>query len=116
VVGDVKQAIYRWRNSDWNILAEKVEDNFDKYGVDLKTLDTNWRSSKEVIQFNNLFFKFASEALQSDFNELIPEENNTPEADYLENKITTAYNDIFQNISPKMLSDKGQIPHAIRRG
>ena len=109
VVGDVKQAIYRWRNSDWNILAEKVENDFDKYGIDLNTLDTNWRSSKEVIQFNNLFFKFASEALQSDFNELIPEENNTPETDHLKSKITTAYNDIFQNTSPKMLSDEGQI-------
>lgn len=57
LVGDVKQAIYRWRNSDWRLLSETVysEDEICDYIKD-NTLGTNWRSFKNVIEFNNDIF------------------------------------------------------------
>jgi ATP-dependent exoDNAse (exonuclease V) beta subunit len=66
--GDLKQAIYRFRNGDADILKQlsKIEgyrnevlsyakENED-YRVEL--LDTNYRSSKKVVEFNNAFFSY----------------------------------------------------------
>ena len=57
LVGDVKQAIYRWRGSDWQILNKEVTDVLQAY-TPAKThhLDTNRRSKKEIVQFNNHLF------------------------------------------------------------
>jgi len=66
IVGDVKQSIYRWRNSDWQILNNVDKENFKEY-VDLKTLDTNHRSAGEIINFNNKFFEKGVLALNEDF-------------------------------------------------
>ncbi len=56
LVGDVKQSIYRWRNSDWNILASGVEKMAGHHGVIAETLEHNWRSRRAVIEFNNSLF------------------------------------------------------------
>ena len=53
LVGDVKQSIYRWRNSDWNILATQVNSDFPLHPPKFVTLDKNWRSRKNIIDFNN---------------------------------------------------------------
>ena len=56
IIGDEKQCIYRFRNSDPSLLQYKV-------GRDLKTWVTpqsdknrNWRSSPMVVKFNNILF------------------------------------------------------------
>ena len=54
VVGDVKQSIYRWRGSDWNLLAGEIRQTFP--GAEESTLDTNYRSCRNVVKFNNGFF------------------------------------------------------------
>lgn len=56
IVGDVKQSIYRWRNSDWRLLDSEVEKSF--HSVEMKTLDTNFRSEGRVVSFNNNFFEY----------------------------------------------------------
>lgn len=55
VVGDVKQSIYRWRNSDWRILDSGIKKEFS-VNVNEETLKYNWRSKKNIIDFNNYFF------------------------------------------------------------
>lgn len=64
VVGDVKQAIYRWRNGDWRILSSGLENDFSSLGVNYKPLDVNRRSLPSVVEFNNLFFASASNILK----------------------------------------------------
>ncbi|MBO5086894.1 MAG: UvrD-helicase domain-containing protein [Paludibacteraceae bacterium] len=56
IVGDVKQSIYRWRNGDWKILHEGVEKEFGNYVKD-EPLSDNYRSSVEVIEFNNRLYE-----------------------------------------------------------
>ncbi|NIA23214.1 MAG: UvrD-helicase domain-containing protein [Proteobacteria bacterium] len=55
-VGDVKQAIYRFRGGDISLFSEI----FDKYKGRVKRyqtfLDTNYRSVKEIVDFNNKIF------------------------------------------------------------
>jgi len=57
LVGDVKQSIYRWRNSDYRILAEQIHTDFTENQIDEHHLDKNWRSDKNIIDFNNHIFE-----------------------------------------------------------
>lgn len=55
VVGDVKQSIYRWRSGDWTILGRDLHADFGS-SLSVSNLGTNWRSSAEIVRFNNGFF------------------------------------------------------------
>lgn len=62
IVGDIKQSIYRWRNGDWRLLYNiNKEFNDSKNQLNSKSLDTNYRSEPVIVDFNNAFFKMASE-------------------------------------------------------
>ncbi len=63
VVGDVKQSIFRWRNSDWELMEEKAKKDLDRFGTREENLDQNWRSRDSIIDFNNIFFKDAPEKI-----------------------------------------------------
>lgn len=65
LVGDVKQSIYRWRNSDWEILSEKIHNDFRAGQIEEKILEQNWRSDLNIIKFNNLFFETLKRAFES---------------------------------------------------
>lgn len=69
IVGDPKQAIYRFRNGDAeqfiNLSADKINP-FSNPNKKTTALDTNWRSFKEVIDFNNDFFKYISHQFNHD--------------------------------------------------
>ncbi|WP_028896384.1 exodeoxyribonuclease V subunit beta [Prevotella sp. HUN102] len=60
IVGDIKQSIYRWREGDWKLLNDI--DNPDARGfhdevVDVQTLEHNFRSEENIVNFNNVFFE-----------------------------------------------------------
>ncbi|MCT4628489.1 exodeoxyribonuclease V subunit beta, partial [Winogradskyella sp.] len=63
LVGDAKQAIYRWRGGE----AEQFIDLYNKSAnpfqaeAEVLSLDTNYRSAREIINFNNGFFKYVSD-------------------------------------------------------
>jgi ATP-dependent helicase/nuclease subunit A len=63
VVGDVKQSIYRWRNSDWRILESILESMKDNTRILSEPLKTNWRSRSNIIRFNNALFTVIPEHL-----------------------------------------------------
>ena len=63
LVGDVKQSIYRWRGSDWKLMAKDVVEQFPN-AVE-ESLKGNWRSLRNIVEFNNSFFAYASEFLDS---------------------------------------------------
>ena len=65
VVGDVKQSIYRFRSSDWNLLASGVKQAFGRDADDGEALTENWRSTGQVVEFNNKFFCFARRELDA---------------------------------------------------
>lgn len=57
IVGDVKQSIYRWRSGDWHLLHNIEKENLFLRGTcEARTLDTNFRSERNIINFNNEFF------------------------------------------------------------
>lgn len=56
IVGDVKQSIYRFRDSDWKLLRDEAPAAFGK-NVKPDTLKENYRSFGNIVRFNNSFFK-----------------------------------------------------------
>jgi len=82
VVGDVKQSIYRWRNSDWRILGQVLPEAIDNKRILSEPLTTNWRSRSNIISFNNTLFtiipdqvdkSLAGESLPVSFKKLYAE-------------------------------------------
>jgi ATP-dependent helicase/nuclease subunit A len=79
VVGDVKQSIYRWRSGNMNLLANELREDLSTFSSIIKeeSLDTNYRSKKNIIDFNNEFFSAApailNQVLELDENHLLNE-------------------------------------------
>jgi len=61
IVGDAKQAIYRWRGGKAEQFIDLTEDK-NPFPVDKKIieLEENYRSHKNIVNFNNSFFKYIS--------------------------------------------------------
>lgn len=71
IVGDVKQSIYRFRNSDWQILNNIEEDEDLKYNIGHIPAEYNFRSSENIVNFNNDFFeKMCHELTDTDTTEI----------------------------------------------
>jgi ATP-dependent exoDNAse (exonuclease V) beta subunit len=56
IVGDSKQAIYRWRGGETSLMELMVPHDL---GVEPLVLDRNFRSKEYVVDFNNRFFEEA---------------------------------------------------------
>ena len=108
IVGDVKQSIYRWRNSNWRILGQQLQ---EEYQEEIKeySLQTNWRSDENIVNFNNAFFKLSIENLQTQFNSEIDESSSSQKADDLTNLLTNSYSDLAQVVPPEKQNKKGFI-------
>ena len=79
LVGDAKQSIYRWRGGDPDQFIGLYE-NFNPFNStekNVKTLDTNFRSFDEIIQFNNSFFSFISGKFSSALHGQLYETGNS---------------------------------------
>ena len=63
IVGDVKQSIYRWRGGDWSILQGIESDKAFQGVTDTQTLDTNFRSRREVVDFVARLFPVCAKLL-----------------------------------------------------
>ncbi len=91
IVGDVKQSIYRWRDSDWQILNKRINEEFPR-DLDPDSLKTNYRSAGNVIHFNNQFFNKATQLLNADYRKI----HNVDSEDLLK-----AYSDVRQLVPAK---------------
>ena len=65
IVGDVKQSIYRWRGSDWNLFHRELQEEFP--ACRNTDLDTNFRSLGGIVKFNNTFFPLVAAVLDSQY-------------------------------------------------
>src|SRR5690554_500352 len=117
IVGDVKQSIYRWRNGDFRILLQGVEEDVMRafHLTDAKTLiqkeslTFNFRSEENIIHFNNFLFTQAPVELQKKVNALI--EGLGWEASWHQKRhhdaIIRAYEDVAQEVPPSKFGKKG---------
>lgn len=88
IVGDVKQSIYRWRDGDWRLL-NNIEKEFPQEQVEQKSLQTNYRSCKNIVDFNNAFFEEATRLESLELGETDSEEAK---------QLKKAYEDVKQYV------------------
>lgn len=100
IVGDVKQSIYRWRSGDWQLL-NNIEKQFplSKEVVQVQPLDTNYRSCRNIIQFNNAFFLEAVNFEYQREADVIPD---------LAEQLKSAYQEVKQFI-PENKPEEGKV-------
>jgi len=110
IVGDVKQSIYRFRNSDWKLLDEKVSRDFLPEEIEEKNLEENWRSSHLITSFNNSLFTIAPELLQTAYNETLDSSPlSDEERDAFFVRIASAYKKSFQQTAPPLSLKEGHV-------
>ena len=109
IVGDVKQSIYRWRNSDWRLLEEHVPNDFSSETIQHHELNENWRSDTNIVHFNNALFELAAQILQADFNTAMASVSDEPFKNYVLNKIKEAYQQAYQHIPKNKTVRDGKV-------
>jgi ATP-dependent helicase/nuclease subunit A len=97
IVGDIKQAIYRWRNGNWEIMHQKVEEELGTVAeIRREALQYNYRSAPVVIDFNNALFEKAVQWVVTQYS---PE--MLPEAKTLLEQLPIIYQDVRQTTPDK---------------
>ena len=83
LVGDTKQSIYRWRGSEPEQFLKLIQQGDSKthnpfhIEKELLSLDTNYRSYTEVVNFNNSFFQYISAHFnKADYTDIYFKENH----------------------------------------
>lgn len=110
IVGDVKQSIYRFRNSDWKLLDEQVQHDFTGEEVKEETLKENWRSCRHIVDFNNTFFTAAPAVLQNLYDEALTSSSlGEADKDLFFTRIMSAYDKSYQLIPPPFQKKDGHV-------
>ena len=119
IVGDAKQSIYRFRNSDSTLLTTQLAEDFTS-SAERKNLEDNWRSVPEIVDFNNALYPQLCSLIRSVFDSLwskvkgygFPEgqEEVKSRLDVELDILLKAYEDVEQNTpEPKQQRGLGQV-------
>ncbi|WP_420551793.1 UvrD-helicase domain-containing protein [Tenacibaculum aiptasiae] len=81
LVGDGKQAIYRWRGGKAEQFINLGSEKGNPFYIpkEVKTLERNYRSFSEVVNFNNSFFQHTANFLQNEYYKQLFIEGNKQE-------------------------------------
>ena len=91
IIGDVKQSIYRFRNAEPMLIQNDVPERFDcEIRGESVDENTNWRSNREVVKFNNSFFHRIAHTLDC--------ERGADKSDSTRLKISSLYSNAIQKI------------------
>lgn len=109
IVGDTKQSIYRWRNGDWNILHQQAKLDVKVHNVLEDSLAENYRSTQNIIQFNNHLFKHLPQLMQANLNGTIAEQEVTEVLQWWQLRgfdriVTDVYAEVVQKTTPFTLA------------
>ena len=119
IVGDAKQSIYRFRNSDSTLLTTQLTEDFTS-SAERKNLEDNWRSVPEIVDFNNALYPQLCSLIRRVFDSLwsgvkgygFPEgqEEVKSRLDAELDILLKAYEDVEQNTpEPKQQRGLGQV-------
>lgn len=91
IIGDVKQSIYRFRNAEPMLIQNDVPERFDcEIRGESVDENTNWRSNREIVKFNNSFFHRIAHTLDC--------ERGAGKSDSTRLKISSLYSNAIQKI------------------
>lgn len=95
IIGDVKQSIYRFRNSDPQLLHSQLKVDFSNDSIKYNEgRSINWRSARNIVHWNNAFFQFLSMALNMDEFYADVEQKVSPKNEKLPGHVVVARREI----------------------
>lgn len=95
IIGDVKQSIYRFRNSDPQLLHSQLKVDFRNDSIKYNEgRSINWRSARNIVHWNNAFFRFLSMALNMDEFYADVEQEVSPKNEKLPGHVVVARREI----------------------
>ncbi len=100
--GDPKQSIFKWRGAD-PFLIKELKNYFPQEQIKEEVLNKNYRSSKNIVQFNNNFFSlFKDENIRKKVLEKLifgtDEKNETLKKEILE-KVSRSFAEVFSEVN-----------------
>ncbi|KMQ68085.1 helicase UvrD [Chryseobacterium sp. FH2] len=112
LVGDPKQSIYRFRGGESKLMLDIInKKEFSPKQADLLVLQDNWRSAKNIVQFNNELYQYHSEDLTEEHKNIFGTDGKQNSKSAIEgrvkvNLIENLTNDDFYNdTSERMRND-----------
>ena len=115
-VGDVKQAIYNWRGSDWRLFGEVVSGELPSVSGDaraINVLGTNYRSLPAIVDFNNRLYGTLKDLpfVLSLAEVMLQDKTSQDKVRELASTIIGNFEDVDQRISPKVKqhADPGEV-------
>lgn len=112
IVGDVKQSIYRFRGGDWELLQSRVKSDMGEAQAEEFMLGANYRSSPQLVTFNNSLFPFLRDLGREGFMESldeVPDPARQADIATLIDLTFSTYSDVTQTVPDQSASKKGAV-------
>ncbi len=112
LVGDPKQSIYRFRGGESKLMLDIInKKEFSPKEAELLVLKDNWRSAKNIVQFNNELYHFHSLNLQEEHQHIFGVDGEQNPKSSLEGRVkinlieNLTNEDFYNDVSEKMQKD-----------
>ncbi|HNP18826.1 MAG TPA: UvrD-helicase domain-containing protein [Fulvivirga sp.] len=112
VVGDVKQSIYRFRGGDWRLLQNQVKYDIGEASTIEDSLQMNWRSTANIVGFNNSFFTTIQDTIKGKYLSNIADGLNPEQKTKLQlqvDDILGTFEDVQQELPANKDSNEGEV-------
>ncbi|WP_080777841.1 UvrD-helicase domain-containing protein [Chryseobacterium phocaeense] len=112
LVGDPKQSIYRFRGGESKLMLDIInKKELSPREADLLVLKDNWRSAKNIVQFNNELYRYHSGGLQEEHRNIFGEDAEQSPKSQIEGRVKVSLienltnEDFYNDTSEKMRKD-----------
>ncbi|REC78022.1 DNA helicase UvrD [Chryseobacterium elymi] len=112
LVGDPKQSIYRFRGGESKLMLDIInKKEFSPKEATLLVLKDNWRSAKNIVQFNNELYRYHSEGLEEEHRNIFGEDAEQSSKSQIEGRVKVSLienltnEDFYNDTSERMRKD-----------
>jgi ATP-dependent exoDNAse (exonuclease V) beta subunit len=112
LVGDPKQSIYRFRGGESKLMLDIInKKEFTPKKAELLVLKDNWRSAKNIVQFNNELYHFHSLNLEEEHQHIFGVDGEQNPKSDIEGRVKVnlienlTNEDFYNDVSDKMQKD-----------
>ncbi len=112
LVGDPKQSIYRFRGGESKLMLDIInKKEFSPKEASLLVLKDNWRSAKNIVQFNNELYRYHSAGLEEEHRNIFGEDAEQSSKSCIEGRVKVnlienlTNEDFYNDTSEKMRKD-----------
>ncbi|WP_338076011.1 UvrD-helicase domain-containing protein [Chryseobacterium carnipullorum] len=112
LVGDPKQSIYRFRGGESKLMLDIInKKEFSPKQATLFVLKDNWRSAKNIVQFNNELYRYHSQDLEEEHRNIFGEDAEQSPRSQIEGRVKVSLienltnDDFYHDTSEKMRKD-----------